>query len=251
MVRQCLEHHRPALQTVSTNERLTTVLSETGPVLLDFDGPMTPILAHGRNRQAADRLRHVLEDQAVTIPVDVASTDDPLEVLRYAGRSGNAAALQEVESELRRCEIDAARQADATSGAADFLAACRETHRLVVIVSNNGAEAIRAYLDIHGLSGYVREVIGRPEARPELMKPHPAIVRSALTTVDAEPSRCVLIGDSITDIEVARATEVRSVGYVKAPERRAGLEAAGADATVDSMHDLATVTRAVGSVLPN
>ncbi|MBO0883481.1 MAG: HAD family phosphatase [Mycobacterium sp.] len=227
---------------------MPAVLWATGPVLLDFDGPMTSLLAGGRNRLAADRLRLVLHGQGVALPAEIATTNDPLEILRQAGRSRNVAAVNQVEAELRRCEIEAAHDSSATAGAADFLAACHDTQRPVVIVSNNGAEAIRAYLDLHQLRGHVHQVIGRPYARPELMKPHPAIVLSALAGLGTEPDRCVLVGDSITDIQVARATGVRSIGYVKAPERPAGLEAAGADATTESMRYLATLTRAVGPV---
>jgi phosphoglycolate phosphatase len=148
-------------------------------------------------------------------------------------------------------KTDAADQAVPTPGSAEFLAACTDTRRPIVIVSNNGAEAITAYLERHQFTLYVRQIIGRPYAHPELMKPSPAIVLSALTTLDVEPQRCVLVGDSITDIEVAHATGVCSIGYVKTPDRRPGLEAAGSDATVDNVTDLASATRSVGSARPN
>ena len=39
----------------------------------------------------------------------------------------------------------------------------------------------------------------------------------ALDIRDRPPAQCVLIGDSVTDIEVSRATGSRSIGYAKTP----------------------------------
>jgi len=54
-----------------------------------------------------------------------------------------------------------------------------------------------------------------------------------------QPPDCVLIGDSVTDIEVSRRAGVRSIGYAKTPERGIELAAAGADAIVSEMAALA------------
>ena len=48
--------------------------------------------------------------------------------------------------------------------------------------------------------------------RPELMKPHPDSVVRALDILDRPPPQCILIGDSVTDIDVSRATGLRSIG---------------------------------------
>jgi glyoxylase I family protein len=42
-------------------------------------------------------------------------------------------------------------------------------------------------------------------------------VLRALDILDRPPAQCVLIGDSVTDIEVSRATGLRSIGYAKTP----------------------------------
>ncbi|MFD2078455.1 HAD family hydrolase [Actinopolymorpha cephalotaxi] len=56
---------------------------------------------------------------------------------------------------------------------------------------------------------------------------------------------CVLIGDALTDIEVAHATGVHSVGYAKSPDRTPNLLAAEPDALVDSMEDMAIAIRTI------
>jgi phosphoglycolate phosphatase len=106
-------------------------------------------------------------------------------------------------------------------------------------MSNNDAFAIHSYLQRHELTAYVRDVIGRPFMRPDLMKPHPHTVERALAVVASRAPDTVLIGDSVTDIQVARATGVHSVGYAKTRRRGDELRAAGADALTEDIADLA------------
>jgi hypothetical protein len=68
------------------------------------------------------------------------------------------------------------------------------------------------------------------------MKPHPELIRLALQTLSRRPSDCVMIGDSVTDIEVSRTAGVRSIGDA---ERGDELVRAGADAITDDMASLA------------
>ena len=75
------------------------------------------------------------------------------------------------------------------------------------------------------------------------MKPYPDSVLRALDILDRPPAQCVLIGDSVTDIEVSRATGLRSIGYAKTPTRGNELHLAGADAITDSNHALAEHVR--------
>ncbi len=68
-------------------------------------------------------------------------------------------------------ELDCATVADSTHGAVDFLEACRQVGRPVVIVSNNAEPAIEAFLDRHDLRHLVHAIVGRVPARPELKSP--------------------------------------------------------------------------------
>ncbi|MQA02965.1 MAG: HAD hydrolase-like protein [Streptosporangiales bacterium] len=52
----------------------------------------------------------------------------------------------------------------------------------------------------------------------------------ALKHLGAPAARCVLIGDSATDIQVARATGARSIAYAKASDRIPRLQDAQPDA---------------------
>ena len=74
-------------------------------------------------------------------------------------------------------------------------------------------------------------------------RPHPDSVLRALDILDRPPAQCVLIGDPVTDIEVSRATGLRSIGYVKTPTRGNEPHLAGADAITDLNHALAEHVR--------
>ncbi|MFD6141659.1 HAD family hydrolase [Promicromonospora sp. NPDC060271] len=57
----------------------------------------------------------------------------------------------------------------------------------------------------------------------------------ALEVAGVGAREAVLIGDSVSDIEVARVVGVHSIGYAKTQQRGAELREAGADALTDTM----------------
>lgn len=218
------------------------LLNESAAVLLDFDGPVTPLMPAPANMHAADDARQALTTRGTTLPGEIAATSDHLAVIRWTGKHASEA-LAAVEDACTAAEIDSARTCTPTPGAHALLAALHATGTPVVIVSNNAAEPIRVYLERHHLTAYVRDVVGRPFLRPDLMKPEPHTVHRALTIAGADASNTVLIGDSVSDIEVARAAGVRSIGYAKTEQRGAELRAAGADAVISSIFGLIPVAQ--------
>ncbi|GAA4692136.1 phosphoglycolate phosphatase [Promicromonospora umidemergens] len=214
------------------------LLNESAAVLLDFDGPVTPLMPAPANMHAADAARQALAAHGATPPDDIAATSDHLAVIRWTGTHVSEA-LADVENACTAAETNSARICTPTPGARALLAALHDAGTPVVIVSNNAAEPIRVYLERHGLTAYVRDVVGRPYLRPDLMKPEPHTVHRALTIAEASARSAVFIGDSVSDIEVARATGVRSIGYAKTVQRGTELRDAGADAVIDHMARLA------------
>jgi len=201
-------------------------------ILLDFDGPVTALMPPPVNALAAAAARAALN--GVDLPAEVATTTDHLAVLRWTAINAPRR-LAAVEDACVTKEIAAARTSKPTGGAFEFLRWCRQEDKSVVIVSNNAAEAITTYLNRFDLTALVRGIVGREPRRPDLLKPHPSLVLAALELAQAEPQGAVLIGDSVTDIEVAHATRVQAVGYAKSPARGHALEEAGADALVSSL----------------
>lgn len=214
------------------------LLNESAAVLLDFDGPVTPLMPAPANMRAADAARQALAAHGIESPGSIATTSDHLAVIRWAGTYAPSA-LADVENACTAAEIDSARTCTPTPGAHELLAALHAAGTPVVIVSNNAAEPIHVYLEHHGLTAYVRDVVGRPHLRPDLMKPKPHTVHRALSIAGTSARSAVLVGDSVSDIEVARAAGVGSIGYAKTVQRGAELREAGANAVTDSMARLA------------
>lgn len=149
-----------------------------------------------------------------------------------------AALTRRVEELLVSCERTAAATAEPTPYGHDVIRVCADLARPVVVVSNNSRQAVEEHLHRHGLAALVRTVVGRAFARPELMKPHPYPVERALAALGETASRCVLVGDSETDVEVARRAGTRCVAYATTPSHVDGLTRAAPDAVVESMHDV-------------
>lgn len=206
-------------------------------LLLDFDGPVCRVFAGHSSVAVAAELRRCLEGAGIELPERFAANRDPLKLLQWVGES-HPERLGPVEDRLIEGETRAISSAAPTVGAA---AVIHEAHRAgwpVAIVSNNGAPAIERYLQIHELSDCITAVVGRPYGEPERMKPRPDIVRDAVESVGVPAESCVLVGDSPTDMTAAIAAGVVPIGYVKSPQRRSGLENAGAVALIDDMRGL-------------
>ncbi|MBH5335915.1 HAD family phosphatase [Streptomyces pactum] len=204
-------------------------------MLLDFDGPVCTLLPQDRLPVLAGRFTDVIRARGIPVPDTPPLRADPLESLRFAAGTGDADLTRALEDMMCAVEAEAAGEAPATDGAATALRDLHAAGLAVVIVSNNAAEAIRIHLERVGLAHCVAAVVGRPYARPWLMKPSPAPVRRALSLLSADPSGCVLIGDSVNDVQSATAAGVRCVGY--APDGGGRLLAAGADDVISHMGD--------------
>jgi phosphoglycolate phosphatase-like HAD superfamily hydrolase len=196
------------------------------------------LFAAGRGAGIAEDARTAVRGAGVAIPREMAVTVEHLVVLEFAAIHAPGA-LVEAERAAVAGEVECARTAPLTPGAREFLEACGESGRAVAIVSNNAAEAIEVFLELHGLRSQVAFVLGRPFARPELMKPDPGLAGEALRLLGGEAERACMVGDAPSDVEFARRSGVMAIGYAKNPQRGRELVAAGADAIVRSMTELA------------
>ncbi|WP_431928551.1 HAD family hydrolase [Micromonospora wenchangensis] len=215
------------------------LLGEVGAVLLDFDGPVCSIFAGYPAPRVATELVNVLRRHGVHVPPDLASEPDPLEVLRRTGADGDHGVTRAVEDALCAAERRAVETAVPTPYGREVIVAVRQAGRPVAIVSNNSASAVTAYLAAHRLEAHVSLVVGRTYADPSRMKPNPAPILQAVGAVEEPASRCILIGDSLSDIDGARAAGVRVIGYANRPTKIETLRAAGADVVITSMAEIA------------
>ncbi|AVT39139.1 HAD family hydrolase [Plantactinospora sp. BB1] len=222
-----------------TAASLGRLLAEGGPLLLDFDGPVCSIFAGYPAPKVAAELVGVLRLRGVEVQPALANETDPLEVLRWTGATGDNDLTRAVEDALCAAERQAAASADPTPYGREVIVAARQAGLPVAVVSNNSASAVAAYLAAHRLAGYVSPVVGRAYAEPARMKPNPDPILQAVRSLGESPSRCVLIGDSLSDIEGAHAAGVRIIGYANRRAKIDSFNAAGADVVITSMREVA------------
>ncbi|QFQ87535.1 HAD-IA family hydrolase [Paracoccus kondratievae] len=105
----------------------------------------------------------------------------------------------------------------------DALAAMDEV--LLGIATGKPARGLAATLDAHGLT---RRFITRQSADGHPSKPHPAMLESALSETGVKAGRAVMIGDTVFDMEMARAAGVAGFGVQWGFHPAEDLHAAGA-----------------------
>jgi beta-phosphoglucomutase-like phosphatase (HAD superfamily) len=224
---------------MSQRAELVELLSGKTSILLDFDGPVCSIFSNYPAPDVAASLRGVATAAGVPIPADIADVKDPLEVLKWSATVGRPALVRRVEAQLCADEISAARTAAPTPFGREVMIGAFEAGKSVTLVSNNSAGAISTYLVRQRLSRYRLPISGRAYARPDLMKPNPEPILTAAKLANASSADCVLIGDSMADIDGAHAAGVSVIGYANRPEKVDRFVGAGADIVITSMSELA------------
>jgi phosphoglycolate phosphatase len=74
-------------------------------------------------------------------------------------------------------------------------------------------------------------------------KPHPAMLQAAMAEAGASPSATAMIGDTVYDIEMARAAGVRALGVAWGYHEPHELLAAGAEAVAETPEQLGDLLR--------
>lgn len=216
-------------------DSLAHLLRQCRGVLLDFDGPVTVLYPNGSSRAVADAMRSFL---SLELPEPVATTKDPLQLLRWTQQQVPSA-LNSLEHICARAEIDATRTSTLTSGMAEALHALHEHGYPVAIVSNNDRRAISGFLARHRLERCVSHINSRQANRPDLMKPNPYLVRHGHRSLHLPANECMMLGDSVSDIKACLATGVHPIGWAKTPPRGQDLRAAGAQLVIRTPFEIA------------
>ncbi|MET9260311.1 HAD-IA family hydrolase [Amycolatopsis sp. NPDC004079] len=206
-------------------------------VLLDFDGPVCAVFGAASDRAVADELRSRGAARGVAFPAEALETSDPFDVLKHAaGVDGKTAA--QLEKLLRECEVAAVETAPATPGTPELLRRIAADGKAVTIVSNNSTAAVRRYLQRSGLDDLVRRVSARDDAEVQHLKPSPHLLQRAISAGGGPPGAYVMIGDSASDIEAARAAGTAVIAFANKPGKHERFTALAPDGIVTSMADL-------------
>ena len=205
------------------------LIANAKALLLDFDGPVTALMPPPMNAQAAAQARAALA--GVELPDEIATTTDHLAVLRFAAEYVPSR-LPMVERSCTEAEMACARKSDPSPEICGLLADAERGAMPVAIVSNNSEAAVRVFLERFEWAGKIEVVSCRTAARVSRMKPDPYLVAEAARLVGVPPARCVLVGDSVSDVEAGHGAGALVVGLAKTPARGHALAAAGSDALI-------------------
>ena len=149
----------------------------------------------------------------------------PEQAARYA---------RDAEQLLQDMEVEAARSSGLLPGVPELLAALRQEHIGVGIVTRNCDAAVRVtfpHIDV-----YCQAFV--PRDRVTQVKPHPAHLQAALDCLGTTPERTIMVGDGAMDIQAGKALGMFSVGVLSGSSPRHTLLAQGADLVLASAADL-------------
>ncbi|GGI92374.1 hydrolase [Saccharopolyspora subtropica] len=209
------------------------IVASSSAVLLDFDGPVCAVFGGFPDHQVAAELRTMLDG---VLPEAIDRSRDPFDVLKYAVTTGSQP--NAVERRLTELETRAVTLAPATTGAAEVLDVLARQGIPVVIVSNNSVAAVEAYLRENGLADKVAGVSARESADVERLKPQPYLLLQAAEFLGVPPGECVMIGDSVTDIDAARQAGAKGIGYANKQGKRVRLMRHQPAAIIERMSEL-------------
>ncbi|MEU0738110.1 HAD-IA family hydrolase [Streptomyces sp. NPDC006134] len=221
-----------------------------GGVLFGFDGPVCRLFPEG-SMWVAEELRHILDEAGA---LDILSPrervdEDPHVVLRAVHRARGerdvAHLVGLLDEAAAQGEHAAVRTAPPTPDAHHFVEWLSGLGVRLSIATDNAERAADHYLRLHGLRRHFAAVHGR-SADPELMKPHPDVLRRALRDLRLLADDAVLIGDTPTDFMAAERAGVRFVGYGRDAEKSKRLRDAGAEIVLGSYAPLLSLARQRG-----
>lgn len=216
-----------------------SVLASVDALLFDFDGPICTLFAAYSPRITAADARLEFSRQGIALPMELQQTPGALALLQWA-ELNTPDTVSAIERIQEAGELRAAASAEPTPHSMSAVVAAAQNGFKLAIVSNNASSAIRAYLDAHGLEVYFAHISGRIPGDIKSMKPYPDSLSRAAAALGVPIEHCVMIGDSVTDIEAANLAGAHSIGYATDDSAATALTAAGAHSVICTMAELAS-----------
>lgn len=222
---------------------------EPALVIFDVDGTLVDSQAHivaaltamyaAHDREPPERAR-MLSIVGLSLPVAIAALEPDL----------SAAEIEAWAEAYRGAFVDTRLGASPSPlypGALDVLDSLGSIEHLRLgIATGKSRRGLRHVLAAHDLA---RRFVTAQTADDHPSKPHPAMVRAALTEADVAAERAVIVGDTVFDIEMGRAAGIATIGVAWGYHPPDTLRDAGADAVIDRFADLQPALSAITRVL--
>ncbi|MEU4010622.1 HAD-IA family hydrolase [Streptomyces pseudogriseolus] len=236
-------------ETETEPNDLRNLIEGARVVLWDFDGPVCRLFAgHSAERVARD-LVEWLEGQGLhgLLAESERESLDPHAVLRAVDRRHPGSDLVAgLEERLTQEELKAAASARPTPYADPLVRTWTAVGARLAITTNNSPRVVKEYLTSRGLLAcFAPHIYGRTQELRHL-KPHPHCVHRALNATGAAPSTALMIGDTPSDYQAARAAGVPFLGYARNERKTKVLRDAGAETIVDSLEPVLKLVRESG-----
>ena len=153
---------------------------------------------------------------------------------------GSAEFIQErAYSVLEACEAQGVSRCRLMPGAIEALDWLRGRGIAMGVATSNSGVVAERILEMNGIHGFFSAVVGRtPELR---MKPHPDQLLACFEMLDVEPRQGVVVGDSVRDVEAAKAASAYAIAVPAHFTRPQALERAGVDCIIGSLEELPVV----------
>lgn len=140
---------------------------------------------------------------------------------------------------LEACEAQGVSQCNLMPDCIDTLEWLRGRGIKMAVATSNSQKVAEQILELKGLRGFFAVIVGRtPKLR---MKPHPDPILACFEMLGVDPSRGIVVGDSVRDVKAAKAAGAYVIAVPAYFTRRKALEEAGVDLILESLGELPTV----------
>lgn len=201
-------------------------IKDIDALALDFDGTVCRLFAGYDLQATARRLREGMKRFGVNFLLCQDTFDVFAAIDRQTPPEDGARiwARLAADAVLTEAELDAVEQAAPVKGAENALLRLTLAGVPVGISTNNSAACVRRFLQ-RRVPELELPVVGRDGAHPDRMKPDPWPVREICRCLDRDPARVLYVGDTVRDLEAARAAGCPFLGMAPVPHARQRLEA--------------------------
>jgi phosphoglycolate phosphatase len=187
-----------------------------------FDALAESFAMHGRTAPSADQSRRVIGLSLV-------------EAMAALAPEAEGREHRELSETYKRC-FSQARQTGRVreplfAGIAEVLDTLEASGWLLAVATGKSDRGLNFCLDEHDMRA---RFVSLQTADRHPSKPHPSMVEAAIADAGAAPETTVVIGDTVFDIEMARAAGAAAIGVGWGYHDRAELLAAGALAVADN-----------------